>query len=162
MSEKEAAKTFLGWKQPTDFPINQKKNPTQFPSNQDKSSQFPLRLEIQQRLPSLKRINAHKCVQNCAPKGTKHKAICNTLNPECIFTVKLFNQSLVQEQYVPLSFRYMQNTRKKKSDGEACRTRQPCSCLVSRRGREERESGRERRGVQDPHGGVPANCIPEK
>lgn len=33
----------------------------------------------------------------------------------------------------------------KKSDTKACRTRQPCSCLVSQRGRERRrEGGRER------------------
>lgn len=42
---------------------------------------------------------------------------------------------------MPLSFRYMQNTRKK-SDRKACRTRQPCSCLVHRE--EEREGERER------------------
>lgn len=39
----------------------------------------------------------------------------------------------------------------------------PAPVLFTERKREkERESGRERRGVQDPHGGVPANCIPEK
>lgn len=120
-----------------------------FLPSQNKSGKLTLRLEIQQHISSLKKINAHKPIQNCAQKGTKRKVICNTPNPECIFSVKLFNQSLVQEQYVPLSFRSMQNTRKK-SDRKACRTRQPCSCLVSEREREkkrEREKERETRGA---------------
>lgn len=119
------------------------KHLTEFLPNQNKSSKLTLRLEIQQHVPSLKKINAHKCIQRCTQKGTKHKVICNILNPECIFIVKLFNQSLVQEQYVLLSFRYMQNTRKKAIERHVGQGN-PAPVLFHTEEEREGERGRER------------------